>query len=69
MKEQFSGVEEFRKDMVQKGKGKMDERMAKASKAEKEAYEKKRAEEIKDRRVQEQQRRRAERAMRKNGNL
>jgi len=55
--------------MIQKGKGKMDDRMAKASKADREAYEKKRAQEVKDARVREQQRRRAERAMKKNGEL
>lgn len=65
LKKQFSGVEEFRKDMAKSAKEKLAKRQTTATRRDNEAYEKKRAKELKERRIREIQQRRAERAHRK----
>lgn len=65
LKTQFSGVEEFRRDMIKSGKKKIDERVEKATKREKEQYEKKRADQLKELNMGKHQQRRAERAARR----
>jgi hypothetical protein len=65
LKGQFSGVNDFRREILLKGKKSLENRQKKADKADAEAFEKKRTEELKTKRQEEVQRRRAERAARK----
>lgn len=65
LKGQFSGVNEFRREILLKGKTSLENRQKKADKADAEAFEKKRSEELKTKRQEEVQRRRAQRAARK----